>query len=276
MTDEMRELKQEAHRIRTLIVKTIGNAGAGHTGGALSAVEILTTLFFHTMKVDPANPQWPERDRFILSKGHSSVVLYCALAEKGYFPHSTLDEFDHVDGSLQGHPDMNKTPGVDISTGSLGMGLSAGIGMALAGIYKKIDFRVYVVLGCGEIQEGQIWEAAMYAGHHKIDRLTAIIDWNKLQLALSARDTLDLEPLAPKWEAFGWAVFECDGHNVEDLVKTIDEAKKVKGKPQVVIAHTVKGKGVSFAENAVGWHAKAPNKEEMEKALEELARQQVD
>ncbi len=268
--DEIKRLEIRAGKIRHLVFETIGKAGAGHTGGSLSWVEVGTVLYFHILKIDPKNPKWPERDRFILSKGHSSPTLYCCLAERGYFPPEKLDEFDRVNGMLQGHPCMLKTPGVDISTGSLGQGLSAGIGMALGGKSRGWDFRVYVVLGCGEIQEGQIWEAAMFSGFHKIDRLTAILDYNKVQLTSRMNDTLGLEPLREKWESFGWEVLEADGHSIKEIVEVLEQAKQIKGKPSLVIAHTIKGKGISFAEGRAEWHARAPNKEEMEKGLKEL------
>ena len=265
------ELKTKAKRIRRMVFETIGKAGAGHTGGSLSWVEIGTVLYFHVLRIDPSNPEWPERDRFILSKGHSSPTLYCCLAERGYFPREKLDEFDRVNGMLQGHPCMRKTPGVDMSTGSLGQGLSAGVGMALGGEARGLDFHVYVVLGCGEIQEGQVWEAAMFAGFHKIDRLTAIVDYNKVQLTGRINDTLGVEPLRAKWEAFGWKVLEADGHDVRELVEALEKARQIKGKPALVIAHTVKGKGVSFAEGQAEWHGRAPNKAELEQGLKELA-----
>jgi len=264
------ELRRRARRIRRLVLKTIADVGAGHTGGSLSAVEILTVLYYHALNIDPNDPAWPERDRFVLSKGHASVALYCALAERGYFPAEKLREFDRIDGMLQGHPCMRQTPGVDMSAGSLGQGLSCGIGMALGGLAKEMDFRVYVLLGCGELQEGQVWEAAMYAGVHRLDRLTAIVDYNSVQLAGTIKDTLSVEPLAEKWRAFGWEVFECDGHLIHELVDTIGQAAQVKGKPQVIIAKTVKGKGVSFMEDKYAWHAKAPTEEELAKALAEV------
>lgn len=268
--DKIKVLEKQAKKIRHMVFETIGKAGAGHTGGSLSWVEIATVLYFHILKVDPKNPKWVERDRFILSKGHSSPTLYCCLAERGYFSHEKLDEFDRVNGMLQGHPCMLRTPGVDISTGSLGQGLSAGIGMALGGKARRLDFRTYVVLGCGEIQEGQVWEAAMFAGFHKIDRLIAILDYNKVQLTGHINDTLGVEPLRAKWEAFGWKVLEADGHSIKELVDVLEKAKQIKDKPCLVIAHTVKGKGVSFAEGRAEWHGRAPNKEELEKGLNEL------
>ena len=269
--DEVKRLESQAKKIRRMVFETIGNAGAGHTGGSLSWVEIGTVLYFHAMKINPREPGWIERDRFILSKGHSSPTLYCCLAEKGYFPHERLNEFDRINGMLQGHPCMRKTPGVDMSTGSLGQGLSAGIGMALGRELKNLDFHVYVLLGCGELHEGQVWEAAMYAGFHRMEKLVAIIDYNKVQLTGAIDETLGVEPLREKWEVFNWKVFECDGHNIAELVKNIGEAKGVEGKPVVIIAHTVKGKGISFAENRAAWHARAPSSDELKKGLEELA-----
>ena len=267
---ETEELQKKARKIRRLVIQTIGNAGAGHIGGACSAVEIMTILYFHVMNVDPVNPAWPDRDRCILSKGHSSPAWYCVLAEKGFFPHERLDEFDRIDGMLQGHPDMLKTPGVDMSTGALGQGLSAGIGMALGREMLGKNFHVFVVLGDGELQEGQVWEAAMYAGFHKIPGLIVIVDYNKLQLTGRTAEVLGIEPLAEKWKAFGWKVLDCDGHDIKQLVKTVDAAKEIKASPVVIIAHTIKGCGISFIANRVEWHAKAPNKEELEKALAEL------
>ena len=268
--NKIETLEKQAKKIRRMVFETIAKAGAGHTGGSLSWVEIGTVLYFHFLKINPTKPCWSDRDRFILSKGHSSPTLYCCLAERGFFPLEKLDEFDRINGMLQGHPCKLKTPGVDMSTGSLGQGLSVGIGMALGRNAKKMDFYVYIVLGCGEIQEGQIWEAAMYAGFHKIDKLIAIIDYNKVQLTASVNETLGMEPLREKWEAFGWKVLECDGHSIAELIETIGDARKVKNKPAVVIAHTVKGKGISFAEHQATWHARAPSKEEFEQGMKEL------
>jgi len=267
---DIAELEKEAKRIRCLVIETIGNAGAGHTGGSLSIVEIMTVLYFHTMKVDPENPEWQDRDRCILSKGHASPGWYCTLAEKGFFPHPKLKEFDRVNGILQGHPDMLKTPGVDMSGGSLGQGLSAGIGMALGGQAQGKEFYVYVILGDGELQEGQVWESAMYAGFHKISRLIAIVDYNKLQLTGRTEETLDIEPLADKWKSFGWEVIECNVHNIAELVQTIDRAKQITSSPVVILAHTVKGYGISFIADRVEWHAKAPDKEQVKQAMKEL------
>jgi transketolase len=224
------------------------------------------------MRIDPQNPRWAERDRFILSKGHATPGYYATLAMRGYFPISVLREFDEINSCLQGHPCMNKTVGVDMSTGSLGQGLSAGIGMTLGRDRRKLGFTVYVLLGDGEIQEGQIWEAAMYAGFHQIKGLVAILDYNRVQLAGKVPETLDLEPLADKWRAFRWQVKECDGHDVAQVAQTLESAKALSWRsgPVVVIAHTVKGKGVSFMENTFKWHGRAPNAEERLQALVEI------
>ena len=264
-------LKQRADKIRRIVLETVHHAGCGHTGGSLSAVEILTALYFHAMNIDPAEPSKIDRDRYVQSKGHASPVYYAALAERGYFPVEELKTFDRIDSRLQGHPCMNRTPGVDFSTGSLGQGLSASIGMALARDRLHLAFNVYCLLGDGECQEGQVWEAAMYAGVHKIKGLIAIVDYNKVQLAETVPKTLDLEPLADKWRAFRWEVLECDGHDIASIVPTIDRAGEISAKdPVVILAHTVKGKGVSFMEGQYAWHGKAPDDDEYDKALEEL------
>lgn len=268
---EQRELKQICRKVRRSIINTIARARAGHTGGSLSEVEILVALYFKIMNIDPQNPDRPERDRFILSKGHSSAGLYCTLANRGYFSEDKLVEFDHMDGMLQGHPCMLKTPGVDMSTGSLGQGLSAGIGMVLGRDQRKMKFEVYVLMGDGELQEGQVWEAAMYAGFHKLKGLIGIVDYNKVQLAATVKNSLDLEPLAEKWKAFGWQAVECDGHDISKVVETIETAIKLaQTSPVIVIAHTTKGKGVSFMEGKYQWHGKAPSEEERAKALAEI------
>lgn len=270
MEVDIQGIEHKARKIRKLVIETIGYAGAGHTGGSLSVVEIMTVLYFHAMRVNPKNPKWPDRDRCILSKGHSSPGWYCTLAEKGFFSHEKLKEFDQVNGMLQGHPDMLKTPGVDISSGSLGQGLSVGIGMALGRESLKKDFYVYVVLGCGELQEGQIWEAAMYAGYHQIPRLIVIVDYNRLQLTGRMDETLDVEPLIDKGKAFKWEVLECNGHEIKSLIETIDRAKEISSRPVIIIAHTKKGRGISFIEDRVEWHAKAPDKGQLRQALKEL------
>ena len=265
------KLKQRAKKIRQMVLETVHHAGCGHTGGSLSAVEILTVLYFYAMNIDAKNPQKIDRDRYVQSKGHASPAYYCVLAKKGFFPVEELKTFDCVDSRLQGHPCMKRTPGVDFSTGSLGQGLSGAIGMALGRDKLKLDFNVFCRLGDGECHEGQVWEAAMYAGYHKIKQLIAIIDYNKVQLAENVKNTLDIEPLADKWRAFRWSVLECDGHDIASLVSTIDEAnKQSKNRPVVVIAHTIKGKGVSFMENNYKWHGMAPNDKEFADAMDEL------
>lgn len=258
-------------QIRRHIITMTGAAKSGHPGGSLSAVEIVATLYWDVMRHDPARPDWPERDRFILSKGHAAPVLYAALAECGYTPKDTLNTLRKLGSIYQGHPDKRFIPALEASTGSLGEGLSVGIGMALAARLDKSDYRTYVLLGDGEIQEGQIWEAAMFASYHKIDNLCAIVDYNKLQLDGFVKEILDLEPLADKWRAFGWHVIELDGHDIPALQKAFAEAAATKGKPTVIIAHTVKGKGVSFMENSPKYHGVAPTPEEVELALKELA-----
>ncbi len=271
-------LKRLCTEQRRIIINTTAHAGCGHTGGSLSAVEILVALYFRVLKIDPKNPRWPERDRFILSKGHATPAYYAALATRGFFPVETLDVFDQVNSCLQGHPCMNKTIGVDMSTGSLGQGLSAGIGMALGRDRRGLGFTVYVLTGDGELQEGQIWEAAMYAGVHRIRGLVAIVDYNRVQLAGTVSETLDLEPLAEKWKAFRWQVLECDGHDVGQVVAILERAKSVswEGGPVVILASTVKGKGVSFMENTFVWHGRAPNAEERLLALAEIDRDKGD
>jgi transketolase len=248
----------------------IGKAGSGHPGGSLSAAEIITALFLKVLRHDPANPRWAERDRFILSKGHAAPILYAALAERGYFPVEELATLRILGSCLQGHCDTTATRGVEMSSGSLGQGLSFGIGVALAGRLDARDYRVYVLLGDGECDEGQVWEAAMASAHFKLDNLVAIVDHNELQIDGWNRDIMNLEPLAEKWKAFGWHTIEVNGHDLSQLITAFDEAKRVKGKPTVIIAHTIKGKGVSFMENNVDFHGKAPTLVEMEKALEEL------
>jgi transketolase len=235
-------------------------------------VEILTALYFDIMNIDPRRPDWPDRDRFILSKGHATPCLYSVLAKRGYFPEETLTTFDRIDSILQGHPDMRRTPGVDMSSGSLGQGLSVGIGMALGGKANNQTFHTFVLMGCGECQEGQVWEAAMYAGFHRVPRLTAIIDYNRVQLSDTMDNVLSTEPFAEKWKAFNWVVMECDGHDMSEVVRTMSEAKAMPERPVAVIARTVKGKGVSFMENQWAWHGKAANDDEARRAIEEIMR----
>lgn len=250
----------------------IGRCGSGHPGGSLSAADILTVLYFHKMKHNAKDPKWPDRDRFVLSKGHAAPVLYSVLAEAGYFPKSYLKTLRQIGSSLQGHIDMLSLPGIEMSTGSLGQGLSAANGMAIAGKMDKKDYRVYCVIGDGESQEGQIWEAAMTAGHRKLDNLTLIVDHNKFQIDGSVDDIKGIQPLGDKFRAFRFHVIDkVNGHDVKSLIKAFDEAEKVKGKPTVIVADTVKGKGVSFMEcRPCEFHGKAPTKDEVIKALEEL------
>jgi transketolase len=264
------EWKKTANIMRKNIVKMVAEAKSGHPGGSLSAADIMTVLYFGTMQVDPKNPQWPDRDRLVLCKGHSAPVLYAALAQKGFFPEEELMSLRKVNSRLQGHPDMRKTPGVDASTGSLGQGLSIACGMAMAGKLDKKDYRVFAILGDGELAEGQVWEAAMSASHYKLDNLTAILDYNGLQIDGCVRDIMCSVPVREKWEAFGWAVKEIDGHSFTEIESALQWADDMVGKPAMIIAVTVKGKGVSFMENEVDWHGKAPNAEQLEKALAEL------
>jgi transketolase len=265
------DLKVVAKRLRRHIVGMITKAGSGHPGGSLSAVEIVTALYWRVLQHKPSDPRWNDRDRFILSKGHAAPVLYAALAECGYFPVDELFSLRQIDSRLQGHADRTHTPGVEMSSGSLGQGLSFAVGMALAGRLDKKKYRVYALLGDGECDEGQVWEAAMAAAHFKVDKLTAIVDNNGLQLSGCNADVLNIEPLKDKWASFGWHVIEIDGHDIDQVLDALEKAKGIKGKPTVIIARTVKGKGVSFMENNVNFHGKAPNAKEMEIALKELA-----
>jgi transketolase len=269
-------LRQTAREARRLIVRAIHQAQAGHLGGPFSAVDLLVALYFDVLRVDPTRPDLPERDRFILSKGHSSIGLYAVLAQRGYFPIDELATFDAIDSRLQGHPDMTKLPGLDMSTGSLGQGLSPGIGMAIGAKRRGLDFRTYVMLGDGELQEGQIWEATFVAARYELDNLVAIVDHNQLPQyswpngGASGRK-LHQPDIAARWQGFGWRVREVDGHDMGAVVSTLRQAHEgAPGIPTVVIAHTVKGKGVSFMENQFIWHAKPPNDTELAAALLEL------
>jgi transketolase len=257
----------------TLIMTT--KAGSGHVGGSLSAADIVTALYFHHLRHDPKNPNWEDRDRFILSKGHACPVVYAALAGAGYFPREELWTLRQIGSILQGHPDMRKTPGVETSTGTLGQGLSIGEGIALAAKLDRKSYRVYVLLGDGELDEGQVWEAAMSGSHYQIDNLTAIVDLNSHQLSGPTDNIMSLKPIADKWRAFGWHVIEIDGHQMEQILDSLDEAEKIKGKPTVIIAHTLKGKGVSFVERSFAegrykYHGLPLTESELAKALEEL------
>ncbi len=264
-------LKEKAKEIRKSIVSMITEAKSGHPGGSLSATDILTALYFSEMNVDPANPKMEERDRFVLSKGHAAPAIYATLAEKGYFSKDELMTLRKFGSRLQGHPDMKKLPGIEISTGSLGQGLSVANGMALNAKIFNENYRTYVVLGDGEIQEGQIWEAAMTAAHYKLDNLCAFLDSNNLQIDGNVSEIMGVEPLDKKWEAFGWNVIKIDGHDFEQILSALDKAREYKGKPTMIIAKTIKGKGVSFMENVCGFHGVAPTLEELERALAELA-----
>ena len=264
-----RDLEQVARTLRRHIINMTAAAGSGHPGGSLSSVEIVTALFFRTPRHRPAEPAWPERDRFILSKAHAAPLLYAALAETGYIPVTELSTLRRLDSRLQGHPDTC-TPGVEMTCGSLGQGLSFGIGVALAGRLDHREYRVYVLLGDGECDEGQVWEAAMAAAHHKLDNLVAVIDHNKIQLDGWNEQIMNVEPLAEKWRAFGWHDIEIDGHSIPRVLEAFEQAKATAGKPTVIVAHTVKGKGVSFMENNPDYHGKAPDAEETARALKEL------
>ena len=261
------ELQKTANEIRKGIVSGVHAAKAGHPGGSLSAADIFTYLYFEEMNVDPKNPKDPDRDRFVLSKGHTAPGLYAALAEKGYFPKEDLLTLRHLGSYLQGHPDMKHIPGVDMSSGSLGQGISAAVGMALGAKLQNKAFRVYTLLGDGEIQEGQVWEAAMYAAHYKLDHLTAFVDNNGLQIDGPITEVMSSLPIGEKFQAFGWHVIETDGHDMEKLHEAIEEAKTISGKPTMIVMKTVKGKGVPEIENQVGWHGKAPSKEECERFI---------
>lgn len=266
----IKKLEEKARIIRRHIVKMVYTAGSGHPGGSLSATDVITALYFKIMHHNPKNPKWEDRDRFVLSKGHACPALYAALAESGYFPIEELLTLRKLGSRLQGHPDMKKLPGIETSTGSEGQGLSIGIGMALAARLSHKSYWVYVLLGDGENDCGQIWEAAMAAAFYKVDNLTAILDRNKIQLDGYTEQIMGLEPLAEKWKAFGWEVLEIDGHNFEQILDAFAKAQKVRGKPTIIIAYTLKGKGVSFMEGSVSFHGKAPNKEQYIQAMKEL------
>ncbi len=268
---EKEKLKEIAKNIRREIIEMTYLAGSGHPGGSLSSVEILVYLYFHKMRYDPKNPKWEGRDRFVLSKGHATPAIYSILAYAGFFPKEDLRYFRKLGSYLQGHPSYLETPGIEASTGSLGMGLSIANGMAIAGKVNKKDYRVYVLLGDGEIEEGQIWEASMTSARHKLDNLIAILDNNDLQIDGKVSLIKNPYPLEDKWRAFGWEVFSIDGHSFDDIDNAFKEAEMIKGKPSIMIAKTVKGKGVSFMEDRHEWHGKAPNEEERLKALKELS-----
>jgi len=267
---ERKELQITAEKVRQHIIEGVYHAKSGHPGGSLSSAEIFTYLYFKEMNVDPKNPQAPGRDRFVLSKGHCAPGWYGALAQRGYFDPSEMQKLRHIGAMLQGHPDMKGTPGVDMSTGSLGQGISAAVGMALAGKMDKAPYRVYTLLGDGEIEEGQVWEAAMFAGHHNLDNLCVLVDFNGLQIDGPIAEVAGPEPIDKKFEAFGFEVMTIDGNDFDEIEKAMEAARACKGKPFAIIAKAVKGKGVSFMEGQAGWHGKAPNGEEYEKAMQEL------
>ena len=270
---EKKQLMATACKVRMGVIEGTHGAKAGHPGGSLSAADVFTYLYFKEMNIDPKNPKWEERDRFVLSKGHTAPGLYAALAERGFFPVDDLPTLRHIDSYLQGHPNMNTVPGVDMSTGSLGQGISAAAGMALAAKHQGRSCRVYALLGDGEIQEGQPWEAFMFAHQYKLDNLCAIIDNNGLQIDGRVEDVMSPYPIVDKLKAFGWEVAEIDGHDFEQMESAFAKAREVKGAPTAIVMNTVKGKGVSYMEDQAGWHGKAPNDEEYEIAMNELRAQ---
>ena len=267
---DIKSLEERAKVIRRHVVRMIAKAGSGHPGSSLSTVDLLVALFYNKLKHNPQQPAWPDRDRFVMSKGHGCPALYAILAEMGYFSVDKLDTLRQFGSILQGHPCMKTTPGIEISGGSLGQGLSVGLGIALAAKLDKKDYRTYVMLGDGEIEEGQVWEAAMAASHYKADNLCAIIDQNGLQIDGFIHEIMSSHPIPDKWRGFGWHVIEINGHDYKAISSAYDEAEKIKGRSTVIVAKTIKGKGVSFMENQVDWHGKAPSKEEAERALAEL------
>ncbi|MBQ9757139.1 MAG: transketolase [Clostridia bacterium] len=270
MNTNSKELKCFAANIRKMVLEATCNAKSGHPGGSLSAADILAYLYHTEMNIDPKNPADPDRDRFVLSKGHASPALYGALAERGFIPKEDIKTFRNAESYLQGHPDMKGVNGVDMSTGSLGQGISAACGMALAGKLNKKDYRVYSIIGDGECEEGQVWEAAMFAAHYKLDNLTVFLDFNNLQIDGNIRDVMNPTPFDKKFEAFNWNVIVIDGHNFEEIAAAVEKAKATKGMPTIIIANTIKGKGVSFMENQCGWHGTAPSVEQCEMGTAEL------
>lgn len=264
------ELKRTAARLRANIVRMIAVAGSGHNGGSLSAIDVITYLYFRELRIDPARPRWPDRDRFVLSKGHCCPALYAALSARGFFAEEVLWTLRDIGSVLQGHPDMSKTPGLDMSTGSLGQGISAAVGMALAGKLDGRDYRVYCMVGDGELQEGQVWEAAMAAAHHGLDNLLVVVDNNQMETDGPTRSIINVEPIAQRWEGFGWHSADVDGHDFADIHQAVQMCRAVRGRPSVIVARTVKGKGVSFMEGNNDWHAGPTNPEQTRQALEEL------
>jgi len=270
MERSLTELENSSRIARRWIVRMIHEAGSGHPGGSLSAIDILMTLYGRVMRHDPEDPSWEDRDRLVLSKGHAAPALYTTLALNGYFDPEELMTLRKMGSRLQGHPSMSKTPGVDMSTGSLGQGLSIAIGMALGARLDRKDYRVYCIIGDGEMQEGQIWEASMAASHYKLDNLCAVLDRNQLQIDGPTEKIMSLEPIAPKFEAFGWNVISVNGHDYKELLRAFKDAEETKGRPTLILANTIKGKGVSFMEGSLNFHGKAPNDEQLELALREL------
>ncbi len=268
--EKLLELKKISTDVRLGIIEAVYNAKSGHPGGALSSADVLTCLYFSELRIDPSDPKNPDRDRLVLSKGHSCPGLYSAMAHRGYFPVEDLKGFRHLGTAVQGHPDMKAIDGIDMSAGSLGQGFSCACGMALAGKIDNKDYRVYTIIGDGESQEGQIWEAIMFASHYKLDNLCLIIDNNGLQIDGAVKDVMNTMPYESKLSAFGWNVIEIDGHDIQQILSAFESAKGTKGKPTAIVAKTVKGKGVSFMENNVGWHGKAPNDDEYAQAMNEL------
>lgn len=267
---KIKELKKIAANIKLGALEAVYSASSGHPGGSLSIADILTYLYFVEMKIDPKNPDWEKRDRFVLSKGHATPGLYSALAERGYFPKEDLKGFRQIDSYLQGHPDMKAVPGVDMTTGSLALGFSASCGMALSSKISNKDYRVYAILGDGEVEEGQVWEAAMFAAHYKLDKLCIFVDFNGLQIDGPVAEIIGPAPIDEKFKAFGWNVISIDGHDYNQIESAVNSAKECKGKPTAVVCTTIKGNGVSFMENNVKWHGSAPNKEQYEQAVAEI------
>ena len=264
------DLTEKTRELRVEVVKMVHRASSGHPGGSLSAAEIVAALYFHQLRLDPAHPDWPERDRFILSKGHAAPLLYAALAHRGFFPREELTTLRQLDSRLQGHPDRMRTPGVEMTAGALGHGLPIGVGLAMAARLNDAPYRTYVLLGDGEIQAGVIWEGAMAAAKFRLDQLTAILDYNDVQLDGPVHEIMPLEPVVDKWRSFNWHVIRIDGHNIGQVLDGLDEAENVHGRPTIIIAHTTKGKGVSYMENRSAWHGRAPSDEEYRIALAEL------
>lgn len=267
---KIRELEQMARKVREDIINEVYYAKSGHPGGSLSIADILTVLYFKEMNINPQNPSWEDRDRLVLSKGHCSPALYSCLANRGYFPIEDLKTFRNSNSYLQGHPDKNKVPGVDMTTGSLGQGLSCANGMAIAGKMNKKDYRVYCILGDGEIEEGQIWEAAMAANKYKLDNLCIVVDNNNLQIDGTIEEVMSSYPIDEKFKSFGFQIINIDGHDIDEIIKAFEVAREVKEKPTCIIAKTIKGRGITFMENQAGWHGKAPNEQQYEQAIGEL------